>query len=392
MYERPGGFGRRTIGANGLPLNGGLSAAGGFGTAHNPRYAHERSTQLADDIDFEILGNDLQVVEIELDPGESVIAEPGTMVWKDFDIDPSTVLDTGNQPGQGLGAKLIDAGKRMLSGENLFLAMFTNRGVGISKKAKIAFSSPMPGNILPLRLSDYGGKVICQRESFLAAARGVSVGVTLIPGMRGGGLSGMIRGGIAGMFGGEGFLMQKLEGDGWAFVHMGGLVIERQLAAGERIHVDTGCVAAYTEGVDFRVVMAGGGIRNRMSGGEGMFYAALTGPGTVWIQSVPFARLAMHIVGAANGSGYGGESRMGGLGGLAAAGAVGAVGAAGVVGAVGVAGVVGAVGVANVAGDMIENSIENTVETIGTNAFTAATGIDPDEGIFGVLGSWLSGD
>ena len=181
----------------------------------------------------------------------------------------------------------------------------------------------MPGNILPLRLSDYGGKIICQRESFLAAARGVTVGVTLIPGMRGGGISGMIRSSFTGMFGGEGFLMQKLEGDGWAFVHMGGAVIERQLAPGERIHIDTGCVAAYTEGVDYTIVMAGGGIRNRMLGGEGILYAALTGPGTVWIQSVPFARLAMHIMGAANGSGFGGETS---LGTLATVGAVGAVG------------------------------------------------------------------
>lgn len=340
-----------------------------------PRYGHERAAGVSDDIDFQILGNDLQFVEIELDPGESVIAEPGAMVWKDFDIEPSTVLDADNRSGQGLGSKLLNAGKRMLSGEGLFLAMFTNDGVGISKRAKIAFSSPMPGNILPLRLSDYGGKVICQRESFLAAARGVSVGVTLIPGMRGGGLSGMIRGGITGMFGGEGFIMQKLEGDGWAFVHMGGAVIERQLAAGERIHIDTGCVAAYTEGVDFRVVMAGGGIRNRLLGGEGMFYAALTGPGTVWIQSVPFARLALNIMGVAQGVGYGGETSLGGLA---------AMGAAGVVGAVGLAGVAAGAAGAGLGG--------HSAEGFGETIHSAAGGLESDGGILGALGGWLSGD
>lgn len=368
MYSKPGGFGRRAT----------LAGADTGMTAH-PAVTHSRDHRTADDIDFKIIGNDLQFVEIELDPGESVIAEPGAMVWKDFDIDPSTMLDDG-ESGQGLGKKIINAGKRMLSGESPFLAVFTNSGVGVSKRASIAFSSPVPGNIVPLRLADYGGKVICQRESFLAAARGVKVGVQLIPGFNGGGLASMIRGGLNGMFGGEGFLMQKLEGDGWAFVHMGGTVIERQLAAGERIHVDTGCVAAYTEGVDFRVVRAGVGIRSRLAGGEGMFYAALSGPGTVWIQSVPFARLAMNVMIAASG-GYGGESSAGGL---AAAGAVGAVAVAG---AAGVAGVAGLAGVASIAA--IDDRIENAVEGAGEAAFSAATGIDPDAGILGVLGSWL---
>lgn len=374
MNERPGGFGRRTVPVEGQQGAAGLPPTGDFGMAQK-RYGHERAAGVADDIDFQILGNDLQFVEVELDPGESVIAEPGAMVWKDFDIEPSTVLDADTRPGQGLGSKLLNAGKRMLSGENLCLAVFTNDGVGISRRAKIAFSSPMPGNILPLRLSDYGGKVICQRESFLAAARGVSVGVTLIPGLRGGGLSGMIRGGITGMFGGEGFLMQKLEGDGWAFVHMGGAVIERQLAAGERIHVDTGCVAAYTETVDFRLVMAGGGVRNRLLGGEGLFYAALAGPGTVWIQSVPFARLALNIMGAAQGVGYGGETS---IGGLAAAGAVGVVGAVGLAGA--------AAGFAG--GAMAQQATGG----LGAAAMSAANGLEAEGGILGALGGWLSGD
>ncbi|MGV3512977.1 MAG: AIM24 family protein [Novosphingobium sp.] len=373
MNERPGGFGRRAVLMEGQAAASALPPTAGFGMAQ-PRYGHERKAGVADDIDFQILGNDLQFVEIELDPGESVIAEPGAMVWKDFDIEPSTVLDADNRPGQGFGSKLLNAGKRMLSGESLFLAMFTNNGVGLSRRAKIAFSSPMPGNILPLRLSDYGGKVICQRESFLAAARGVSVGVTLVPGLRGEGLSGMIRGGITGMFGGEGFTMQKLEGDGWAFVHMGGAVIERQLMRGERIHVDTGCVAAYTEGVDFRVVMAGGGVRNRLLGGEGLFYGALTGPGTVWIQSVPFSRLALNIMGAAQGVGYGGETS---LGRLAAVGA----------GVAGVAGLAGAV--AGYGGGQLG---EHAAEGFGLGGLSAAHGADGDGGILDTLGGWLSGD
>jgi uncharacterized protein (AIM24 family) len=378
MYDRPGGFGRRNNGAAAPLMAGAIPASGGFGASPAPRFAHERSATVADDIDFQILGNDLQFVEIELDRRESVIAEPGAMVWKDFDIEPATMLDADSNSERGLGGKLLDAGKRMLAGENLFLAVFTNSGVGISKKAKIAFSSPMPGNILPLRLSDYGGKIICQRESFLAAARGVKVGVTLIPGLRGGGLSGMIKGGITGMLGGEGFLMQKLEGDGWAFVHMGGTVVQRELAAGERIHVDTGCVAAYTEGVDFKVVMAGGGIRNRLLGGEGIFYAALNGPGTVWIQSVPFARLAMNVMSAAAGGGYGGETS---IGGLAATGALGVAGTVGVVG----------IGAAATAGVLAEQGVED----FASSAITAATGINPDvgilpdSGILGALGSWL---
>ena len=350
-----------------------LPASGGFGTKQPPQSLHHRrAAGVADDIDFEIIGNDLQFVEIELDPGESVIAEPGAMVWKDFDIEPATMLDADADPEVGLGRRMLNAGKRMVSGENLFLGVFTNQGVGIPKKAKIAFSSPMPGNILPLRLSDYGGKVVCQRESFLAAARGVRVGATLIPGMRGRGLKGMIRGGITGMLGGEGFIMQKMEGDGWAFVHMGGVVMERKLAAGERIHVDTGCVAAFTEGVDMCVVMAGGGVRNRFLGGEGLVYAALTGPGTVWIQSVPFARLAMHIMGAASGQGYGGET---GLGDIAEVAAIGALGVAGVA----------ALGTGVIAS-------EQMVEDLAKDAFTSATGLDVDSGILGTLGGWLGGD
>lgn len=356
---------------------GAIPASGGFGTKQPPQSLHHRrAAGVADDIDFQIIGNDLQFVEIELDPGESVIAEPGAMVWKDFDIEPATMLDADADPEVGLGRRLLNAGKRMVSGEDLFLGVFTNQGVGIPKKAKIAFSSPMPGNILPLRLSDYGGKVVCQRESFLAAARGVRVGATLIPGMRGGGLKGMIRGGITGMLGGEGFIMQKMEGDGWAFVHMGGVVIERKLAAGERIHVDTGCVAAFTEGVDMCVVMAGGGIRNRFLGGEGLFYAALTGPGTVWMQSVPFARLAVHMVHAAMGGGYGGET---GIGEVAEVAAVGALGVAGVA----------AVGTGVLASGAMA---EQAAEDFAKDAFTAATGLDVDSGILGTIGGWLGRD
>lgn len=361
MYSKPGGFGRRATQSYGEP---GFSSS----MAETPAYVHQRDERKADDIDFQILGNDLQFVEIELDPGESVIAESCAMVWKDFDIEPSVHLGDNSDPTRSFGGKLLDAGKRMLSGENMLMAMFTNAGVGLSKKARIAFSSPMPGNIVPLRLSDYGGKIVWQKQAFLAAARGVSVGVQLIPGLRGGGVSSMIRGGITGMLGGEGFLMQTLEGNGWAFVHMGGTVIERQLAAGERIHVDPGCVAAFTEGVDFTVVLAGGGLRNQLLGDEGLVYAALTGPGTVWIQSMPFARLAMNIVHVAGGGSGGGENNV-----LAGA----AVGAVGVVGT----GVVAA------------SALSDIAKIGGPDAqatLAAATGIDSDGGILGTLGGWLT--
>jgi uncharacterized protein (TIGR00266 family) len=260
--------------------------------APNSPWQHHRSASVADDIDFEIKGQELQFVEIELDPGESAVAEAGAMVWKDASVEMTTVFGDGSG-GQGGGfmGKLLGAGKRLVTGESLFTTVFTHNGSG---KARVAFSAPIPGAILPLRLADYGGQLICQKDAFLAAARGVSIGVAFQRKM------------MTGLFGGEGFIMQKLDGDGWVFVQMGGTVVERQLAEGEVLHVDTGCVAAFTSTVDFDVVAAGG-VKSMIFGGEGVFFARLTGPGHVWIQSLPFSRLAGRMLAAARP--YGGQNR-----------------------------------------------------------------------------------
>jgi uncharacterized protein (TIGR00266 family) len=254
--------------------------------APNSPWQHHRSASVADDIDFEIKGQELQFVEIELDPGESAVAEAGAMVWKDASVEMTTVFGDG-AGGQGGGFM----GKRLVTGESLFTTVFTHQGSG---KARVAFAAPIPGAILPLRLADYGGQLICQKDAFLAAARGVSIGIAFQRKM------------MTGLFGGEGFIMQKLDGDGWVFVQMGGTVVERQLAAGEVLHVDTGCVAAFTSTVDFDVVAAGG-VKSMLFGGEGVFFARLTGPGHVWIQSLPFSRLAGRMLAAARP--YGGQNR-----------------------------------------------------------------------------------
>ncbi len=263
---------------------------------------HERSDSVADDIDFEIKGQELQFVEIELDPGESAVAEAGAMVWKDASIGMTTVFGDGSGgPGGGFMGKLLGAGKRLLTGESLFTTVFTHQGQG---KARVAFASPTPGAILPLRLADYGGTLICQKDSFLAAAKGVSIGIFFQQRI------------MTGLFGGEGFIMQKLDGDGWVFVQMGGTVVERELRAGEELHVDTGCLAAFTPSVSFDLVTVGG-IKSMIFAGEGVFFARLRGPGKVWVQSLPFSRLAGRMLAAAGG--FGGQNRgqssiLGGIG------------------------------------------------------------------------------
>jgi uncharacterized protein (TIGR00266 family) len=257
----------------------------------NSPWAHTRSTLIADDLDFEIKGQELQFVEIELDPGESAVAEAGGMVWKDASIEMTTVFGDGRGNEGGFMGKLLGAGKRLVTGESLFTTVFTHHGTG---KARVAFAAAVPGTILPLKLSDLGGTLICQKDAFLAAAKGVALGIAFQRRM------------MTGLFGGEGFIMQKLEGDGWVFVSMGGMVVERELAAGEQIHVDTGCLAAYTPSVDFDLVGAGG-VKSMVFGGEGMFFARLTGPGKVWIQSLPFSRLAGRMLAAAMPAG--GQSR-----------------------------------------------------------------------------------
>ncbi len=239
----------------------------------------------ADEIEYKIFGTEMQFTEIELDPGESVIAEAGAMMYKDSTIDMDTIFGDGSaQSSQGgFFGKLMGAGKRLLTGESLFMTVFSNKG---RDKAKVAFGAPYPGNIIPVHLSELGGTLICQKDSFLCAAKGVSVGIHLQRKI------------LTGLFGGEGFIMQKLEGDGWAFMHAGGTIVERQLQAGEILHVDTGCVVAFEPSVEFEIQQAGN-VKTALFGGEGLFFAVLRGPGKIWLQSLPFSRLAGRMLAAA---------------------------------------------------------------------------------------------
>ncbi len=252
-----------------------------------------------DEIDYRIHGHEMQFVEVELDPGESAIAEAGVMMYKDPVVEMNTLLGDGSS--DGLMSKLFGAGKRILTGESLFMTAFTHEGS--SGKAVCAFGAPYPGNIKPVLLSEIGGALICQKDSFLAAAKGVSVGIHIQKRI------------LTGLFGGEGFIMQKLEGDGWVFVHMGGTVIERDLNPGEELHVDTGCLAAMSPTIDFDLVTVGG-VKTMLFGGEGVFFARLRGPGRVWLQSLPFSRLAGRMLQAAPiaGGSKGEGSLLGGFG------------------------------------------------------------------------------
>jgi uncharacterized protein (TIGR00266 family) len=257
----------------------------------------------ADEIDFKIFGAEMQFVEVELDPGESAVAEAGAMMYKDPSIAMETVFgDASTAGGGGFMGKLMGAGKRLLTGESLFMTVFTHSGQG---KAHAAFGAPFPGNIIPIALPSVGGALICQKDSFLCAAKGVSIGIYLQRRI------------LTGLFGGEGFVMQKLEGDGRVFVHAGGTVVERELGAGEVLHVDTGCVVAFEAGVDFTIEQAGN-IKTALFGGEGLFFAVLRGPGKIWLQSLPFSRLAGRMLQAApqRGGSKGEGSLLGSLGGL----------------------------------------------------------------------------
>ncbi|MCX7150115.1 MAG: TIGR00266 family protein [Rhodocyclales bacterium] len=248
-----------------------------------------------DVIDYFVHGDDMQFVEIELDPGEAAIGEAGSMLYMEDGIEMDTVFGDASEQQSGLFGKLVGAGKRLLTGESLFITVYTHKGQG---KKRVAFAAPYSGKIIPFDLKKHGGTMICQKDAFLCAAKGVSLGIAFQKKLR------------AGFFGGEGFIMEKLEGDGMAFAHAGGTVIERDLAPGEVLRVDTGCVVAYTPGVDFDIQFIGG-IKTALFGGEGLFFAVLRGPGTVWMQSLPFARLASRIFAAApvskGGSGKGGE-------------------------------------------------------------------------------------
>ena len=268
-----------------------------------PIQRHDRSGGLSDDIDFEIKGAEMQFAEIELDPGESAIAEAGSMMFKDPDIEMTTVFGDGSHgESGGFLDKLVGAGKRLITGESLFTTVFTHQGQG---KARVAFAAPYPGHILAIKLDEIGGQLVCQKDAFLCAARGVSLGIAFQRRI------------MTGLFGGEGFIMQKLDGDGWVFVHVGGTTVERTLEAGEELHIDTGCVAAHTASVDFDLVRAGS-IKSMIFGGEGIFFARLTGPGKVWIQSLPFSRLAGRMWAAvpSRGGSKGEGSILGGLGNL----------------------------------------------------------------------------
>ena len=255
----------------------------------------------ADVIDFKIHGGEMQFVEVELDPGESAVAEAGSMMYKDSHIELTTIFGDGSgQGGGGFMDKLMGAGKRLLTGESLFMTVFTHEGQG---KAHVAFGAPYPGNIIPVHLSDVGGRLICQKDCFLAAAKGVAIGIHFQKKI------------LTGLFGGEGFIMQKLEGDGLCFVHAGGTVVERVLGPGEELHVDTGCLVALVDSVKYDIKYVGN-IKSAIFGGEGIFYATLKGPGRIWLQSLPFSRLAGRMLAAApqRGGSKGEGSILGGLG------------------------------------------------------------------------------
>ncbi|MEJ9211274.1 TIGR00266 family protein [Bacillus smithii] len=253
------------------------------------------------EIDYELHGDDMQCVEIELDPQESVVAEAGGMMMMEDGIEMETVFGDGTEQKSGLFGKLVGAGRRLLTGESLFMTVFTNQS---SDKRRVSFAAPYPGKIIPLDLTQFNGKVICQKDAFLCAAKGVSIGIEFQRKLG------------TGFFGGEGFIMQKLEGDGLAFLHAGGTIIKKDLAPGELLRVDTGCLVALTQDVDYNIEYVGK-VKTAFFGGEGLFFATLRGPGTVWVQTLPFSRLADRVL--ANAPSHGGDSTgegsiLGGLG------------------------------------------------------------------------------
>jgi uncharacterized protein (TIGR00266 family) len=255
----------------------------------------------AHEIDYRIYGEEMQYVEIELDPEEGVVAESGSFMMMDEGIKMETIFGDGSQKDTGFLGKILGAGKRILTGESLFMTAFYNNLTG---KRNVSFASPYPGKIIPIDLTEYQGKFICQKDAFLCAAKGVSVGIEFSKKMG------------RGLFGGEGFIMQKLEGDGMAFVHAGGTMARRDLKQGEILRVDTGCVVGFTKDVDYDIEFVGG-IKNTVFGGEGLFFATLKGPGIVYIQSLPFSRLAGRVLARApraGGSRKGEGSILGGLG------------------------------------------------------------------------------
>lgn len=269
-----------------------------LGTGPTPRNVPPRvpKTRRADEIDYEIFGDDMQFVEVTLDPDEVVIAEAGSMMYMTDGIQMQTVFGDPSKE-QGFLGKLLDAGKRMVTGESLFLTTF---GATSRQRERVAFAAPYPGKIIAMHLDELGGELICQKDSFLCAARGVQIGIAFQKKI------------LAGLFGGEGFILQRLTGDGIAFAHAGGTVHRVELQAGQTLRLDTGCLVALQPSVDYDIQMTRG-IKNAVFGGEGLFLATLTGPGTVWVQSLPFARLAGRILANAGSKGKGEGSVLGGL-------------------------------------------------------------------------------
>jgi len=255
------------------------------------------------EIEYKIYGDDMQFVEVELDPNEATVAEAGGMMYMDDGIEMETVFGDGSQQQSGIMGALMGAGKRLLTGESLFMTVFHNRS---GQKRKVAFGAPYPGKIIAIHLSEVGGELVAQKDSFLAAAKGVSIGIAFQRKLG------------VGLFGGEGFIMQRLQGDGWAFVHAGGTLQERTLAPGELIRVDTGCIVALQPTVNYEIEYVGK-IKSALFGGEGLFFATLRGPGKIWLQSLPLSRLANRIVSAVPGLGRGSReegSILGKIGGL----------------------------------------------------------------------------
>jgi uncharacterized protein (TIGR00266 family) len=263
-------------------------------TAGGPVVMHE--------VDYEIFGEEMQFVEVELDPGEAAVAEAGAMMYMHDGIQMETIFGDGRPTG-GFMDKLLGAGKRLLTGESLFFTVFMNQG---RAKGRVAFAAPYPGKIIPINLFEMGGTLICQKDAFLCAAKGVSVGIAFQKKIG------------VGLFGGEGFIMQKLEGDGMAFLHAGGTIVQRELQAGQKLRVDTGCLVALEPTINYDIQFVGG-VKSAIFGGEGFFFASVTGPGKVWLQSLPFSRLAGRIHQAAPQTGGGGKgegSILGSLGGI----------------------------------------------------------------------------
>src|SRR5437773_9812391 len=253
------------------------------------------------EIDYQIHGDAMQFVEIELDPMEAAVAEAVVMIKQNAAYEMETIFGDGSQQNSGFMGALMGAGKRLLTGESLFMTDFQNRGQG---KKRVAFGAPYPGKIIPVKLSEIGGEIWAQKDSFLCAAKGVSVGIAFNKKVG------------AGLFGGEGFIMERLQGDGWAFIHAGGTMYQRDLAPGELLRVDTGCIVAFQPKVDFDIQFVGK-IKSALFGGEGLFFATLRGPGRIWLQSLPFSRMANRIIAAApkaGGSGREEGSILGGLG------------------------------------------------------------------------------